>query len=236
MSVVAEVAGLYRYPVKSMAGQSLARAQLGWHGLDGDRRRALRRPEDTRGFPWLSASHLPELLLFTPLGEPDVTHVRTPTGETLDIDGPELTAEISRRLRHPVEMMTLDHGMFDEAPVSVISSDTVAEAARLSSTAPDVRRFRPNLLLRLTTPRPFGEHAWLGHTLCFGDEHDGPAVTLTLPDTRCAIINMDPDTAQRAPAILKAIVREHHGDAGLYGTVVRGGQLYVGQSVHLQPR
>src|ERR1043166_684591 len=59
---------LVRYPVKSMAGVETNSAVLGWHGLAGDRRYAVRRLNDNSGFPWLSASRLPELLLYQPLG------------------------------------------------------------------------------------------------------------------------------------------------------------------------
>jgi uncharacterized protein YcbX len=50
---IGEVAGLFRYPVKSMRGETLEVADLGWHGLDGDRRLAFRRGDDRGGFPWL---------------------------------------------------------------------------------------------------------------------------------------------------------------------------------------
>src|SRR5215510_7574032 len=59
---------LVRYPVKSMAGIATDSAFLGWHGLQGDRRFAFRRLNDGSGFPWLTASRLPELLLYEPLG------------------------------------------------------------------------------------------------------------------------------------------------------------------------
>src|SRR5436305_15137263 len=64
---IGQVEALFRYPVKSMAGQRLEAAEMGWHGLEGDRRLAFRRMEDRGGFPWLSASQLPDLLRFTPL-------------------------------------------------------------------------------------------------------------------------------------------------------------------------
>ena len=60
------VEALFRYPVKSMGGERLDSATLGWHGLEGDRRFALRHLDVQTNFPWLSASKLPELLLFTP--------------------------------------------------------------------------------------------------------------------------------------------------------------------------
>jgi uncharacterized protein YcbX len=63
---VGEVEAIFRYPVKSMRGERLETAELGWHGLDGDRRLAFRRADDRGGFPWLTASKLPELILFAP--------------------------------------------------------------------------------------------------------------------------------------------------------------------------
>ena len=59
---------LTRYPVKSMAGVATDSAVLGWHGLQGDRRFAFRRLNENSGFPWLTASRLPELLLYQPFG------------------------------------------------------------------------------------------------------------------------------------------------------------------------
>src|SRR5215208_4179013 len=118
---VGEVEALFRYPVKSMGGETLEVADLGWHGLDGDRRLALRRVDDRAGFPWLTASRLPELILFAPQRRGEAgrsslpTHVRTPEGEELPIFGPELANEVSRRHGSPVEMMHLDRGIFDEA-------------------------------------------------------------------------------------------------------------------------
>ncbi|MBI4624967.1 MAG: MOSC N-terminal beta barrel domain-containing protein [Verrucomicrobia bacterium] len=53
---IGQVEAIFRYPVKSMGGERLEVAQLGWHGLEGDRRRAFRRIDDRSGFPWLTAS------------------------------------------------------------------------------------------------------------------------------------------------------------------------------------
>ena len=51
---IGHVEAIFRYPVKSMAGEPLAAAKLGWHGLDGDRRLAFRRIDDRSGLPWLT--------------------------------------------------------------------------------------------------------------------------------------------------------------------------------------
>jgi uncharacterized protein YcbX len=66
MQPVGFVRQLFRYPVKSMAGEALERAEIGWHGVEGDRRFAFRRVDNTSGFPWLTAGRLPELLRYRP--------------------------------------------------------------------------------------------------------------------------------------------------------------------------
>jgi uncharacterized protein YcbX len=63
---IGTITALYRYPVKSMAGELLESSELGWQGLVGDRRLAFRRTEEKNGFPWLTASKLRELILFKP--------------------------------------------------------------------------------------------------------------------------------------------------------------------------
>ena len=223
-----EVEAIFRYPVKSMAGESLQAAQIGWHGVDGDRRFALRRLEDPGGFPWLSASKLAELVTFTPLVRDGLcTHVRTPDGRELPVRGAELAAEIARLHGHPVEMMRLDRGgIFDEGTISVITPATVA------AIAPDVRRFRPNLLVRTDAPSAFEEDAWVGGVLWFDD--DGPELAITRRDERCAMLNLDPDTARSDPQIMKTVVRLNDNHAGVYASVIRPGRVAVGQRVHIR--
>jgi hypothetical protein len=130
-------------------------------------------------------------------------------------------------------MMQLKHGIFDEASISVIASDTVREIERLAGRSADVRRFRPNVLVRLLRSLPFQEDEWVGGALSFGEGDDAPAVTVTMRDIRCSIVNLDPDSASPAPDILKAVVRVHQNTAGVYGTVTRIGRLAVGQTITL---
>jgi len=256
---IGEVESLFRYPVKSMGGELLEGAELGWHGLDGDRRLAFRKADDRGGFPWLTASKLPELILFAPLNRsaaagfnralldeqavaprgPEVagylpTHVRTPEGEELAVFGEELAADVAGRHGWPVEMVHLNRGIFDEASISLITSATVGEIGRLAEQRPDVRRFRPNILIASSRSVAFEEDAWVGGVLSFGETSEAAALFITHRDERCSMVNFDPDSARPTPEVLRTIARERDNKAGVYATVARRGRLAVGQAVYFE--
>jgi len=250
---IGEIEALFRYPVKSMRGESLDVAELGWHGLNGDRRLALRRIDDRGGFPFLTASKLPELIRFAPqrrgVAQRSVpaiegelpTHVRTPEGEELELFGPELALEIGRRHGSPVEMLHLNRGIFDEASISVITSATIREIGRLAALPADVRRFRPNILIASSRAVPFEEDDWVGGVLSFRDAgehaeaHETAAIGITNRDERCSMVNFDPDSARATPEVLKAIAQTRDNKAGVYAAVMRRGRLAVGQPVFFEP-
>lgn len=244
------ISTIFRYPVKSMAGQLLDVARLSWHGIEGDRRIAFRRLTDKSGFPWLTPSKLPQLLLYRPFGldsnsnskngELLPTHVRTPDGKEYEIRSDELREEISSRYGSEVELMNLKHGIFDEACISVISLGTVHSVARESGRGVDLcdlRRFRPNIVIETNGAEPFEEDRWVGRTLTFGEGNSGAApiasIGITMRDERCVTVNFDPDTAERDSVVMKTVVRLNENCAGVYGTVVRAGELRVGQVVTL---
>jgi uncharacterized protein len=75
----------------------------------------------------------------------------------------------------------------------------------------------------------------LGGVLSFGEGEDAPAITVTMRDVRCSMVNLDPDSASPAPEMLKAVVRANQNNAGIYGAVTRIGRLAVGHTVLLRP-
>lgn len=239
MREVGTVSHLFRYPVKSMAAVSIESAELGWHGFQGDRRFAFRLTAAQNGFPFLTASRLNELILHQPFGvsetDPSLpTHVRTPDGLEFELFSSELRAAISAKHGADVELMRLDHGIFDEAPLSIICGATIRGIEREAGRTLDVRRFRPNVIVETPGAEPFQEDAWVGKTLILGDQPDAPAVTPTLRDMRCVMVNIDPDTAEMDARVMKATVRLNGNCAGVYVTVVRGGRIQTGQTVWLK--
>jgi len=239
MIQVGQVREIVRYPVKSMAGIVMESAFLGFHGLAGDRRFAFRRVGVDSGMPWLTASRLPELLLYHPVGldestgEPLPTHVRTPAGSCLELRSAELKAEIAERFGSDVELMKLNHGIFDEEAVSVISPATIAGIGREAGLDLDRRRFRANIVVETERGELFLEDEWVGRMLVFGDGDAGTAVSVTMRDLRCKMVNIDPETGEQDARVMKTIVRLSKNYAGVYATVVRSGTVRVGDRVTL---
>ena len=106
----------------------------------------------------------------------------------MPVFGEDLAAEVGRRYGAPVQMMQLRHGIFDEACISAIATDTMDEIGRLAGRSLDVRRFRPNVVVRLRRSVPFQEDDWLGGVLSFGEEEDAPAIAVTMRDERCSMV------------------------------------------------
>jgi uncharacterized protein YcbX len=116
----------------------------------------------------------------------------------------------------------------------VIGSATVREVCRLAGVPEDVRRFRPNIVVRTLADQAFEEDEWVGAILAFGESDRAPTVAVTMPDVRCAMVNIDPDRGTTGPEMLKAVVRANDNNAGIYGAVTLGGPVVVGQTVFLR--
>jgi MOSC domain-containing protein len=137
---------------------------------------------------------------------------------------------VAEKFGSPVELMKLKHGIFDEASLSVINLATIAAIGREAGQTLDTRRFRANVLIRSDATEPFVEDDWVGGRLVF---ESGAMINVTMRDERCVMINLDPDTAQQEPRVMKAAVRLNENNAGVYASVVRTGQISVGDSVSL---
>jgi uncharacterized protein YcbX len=232
--VVGRVAELWRYPVKSMAGERLDAADVSWHGFAGDRRWAFIRPGLVRSdFPWLTIRELGEMGRYRPrFREPErpdrsPTVVSTPDGDELDVADPQLAA----RLGEGVQLVKQNRGVFDIAPLSLISTQSIAAIGARVEAGLEVRRFRPNLVVEAAGADPFPEDGWVGASLRIG----GLVMRVDQRDERCVMVNVDPATAARDPRILRTIAQEREACLGVYGTPVQPGTVRVGDPVTLVP-
>jgi uncharacterized protein YcbX len=232
---VGRVAGLWRYPVKSMAGEPLDAVDVSWHGLAGDRRWAFVQEALVRsGFPWLTIRERPQMGHYRPSFEspdrPDDsrTLVRTPGGESIDVVDPALAAELGGGVR----VIKQDRGVFDVMPLSLITTSAIGAIGALVDAELEFKRFRPNLLIEPTGDAEFPEEGWVGSVLRIGDEL---RMRVDQRDKRCVMVNVDPATSERDPAILRAIARERQACLGVYGSTARPGRVAVGDPVVLEP-
>lgn len=232
--VIGRVVGLWRYPVKSMAGESLANVNVSWHGFAGDRRWAFVRNEAVQsGFPWLTLRERSDLNHYVPWfvepTQPDksATRVRTPSGSVFAITDPALGAEL-----YPagVRVIKQDRGVFDTFPLSLITTQTIEELSRRVGKSLSVARFRPNILVDASDGIPFVEDEWVGCTLRVGNTR----MRIDKRDSRCAVITIDPVTTERAPEILRTVARDREGCLGIYGTTVEPGSIAIDDSVFIE--
>jgi uncharacterized protein YcbX len=230
------VAAIWRHPVKSMAPEPLEATDVTWHGVAGDRRWAFARDGDHGGFPWQTIRQRPDMVLYRPRlaepGRPDASPVvvTTPGGAELAVTDPALAAELAGP-DAAVRAVKLDRGTFDAAPLSLVTTRSLAGLGHLVGMPVAAGRFRPNLLVD-TGPEAgsgggFPEDGWVGCVLAVG----GMRVRLDRRDRRCLVIDVDPLTGERGPAVLRAVARQRQSRFGVYGAVVAPGTVTVGDPV-----
>ena len=207
------VAELWRYPVKSLAGERLTHATVGFNGIPGDRTVWVRGPEGVR----TSRIHHRLLGLHAAAG---------PHGEAL-IDGlpwdsPTSLARVKAAAGDDAWVEASDVlDRFDILPLLVATDGAVAAFGR------DVRRLRPNIVIGGVDG--LDEREWPG-----GELHIGRAVIrLDSLRGRCPMTTVDPDTLERDPDVLRDIGRRFGGRLALNAEVVRGGEIRVGDAVTL---
>jgi uncharacterized protein len=208
------VAELWRYPVKTMAGERLQDAVIGPLGIEGDR---VVHVEDARGHVITSRSH------------PRFLGHRGSLGENLEplVDGrpwasPEVAADVkaiggvgARLVRHD------GAERFDVLPL------LVATDGAISAFGHDGRRLRPNIVIEGV--EGLGERDWAGCCLRVGK------VLIGVQDLRlrCIMTSFDPDTLVQDKEITRDIYRRFEGKLALNCFVVEVGEISVGDQVTL---
>jgi MOSC domain-containing protein len=208
------ITAIWRYPVKSMAGESLKAAQLTSMGLAGDR---VVQVYDRHG-RIVTARTFPRLLrLRATLGI---------DGEPL-VDGlPWQSREVGQRVEAAVQpgaRLARSEGAerFDILPLLVCTDGAVSIFGR------DVRRLRPNLIIGGV--EGLDERHWLGTFLRLREAEVG----LVDLRGRCVMTTYDPDTSEQDPQVLRDIVRRFGGKICLNARVTRPGHIEAGESVEL---
>jgi hypothetical protein len=219
-----------------MQGETLSSAALTLQGFAEDRRYAFVQATSRSSFPWLTARELPELLYYRTSVEKAGTlevavTVATAHGENWPVDSDDLHKALEARSGRSLFLLRDYRGLYDVAPVSLISRQTVARIAEESGTKENSSRFRPNLLVDLKDARPFDELQWVGKILRIGST---ARIAVTEVDQRCVMITLDPGTGEPSPEILKCVVQKHGQSAGIYATVLTPGEVQAGDPMFVE--
>jgi uncharacterized protein YcbX len=209
------VAELWRYPVKSMAGERLEAAQIGLNGFPGDR---VVHAENRRGRLITARSH-PALLGF---------HARLgPDGEPL-VDGhvwtdPEVATAVESAVGAGTHLVRYDGvERFDVLPLLVATDGAIA------ALGVDHRRLRPNIVI--SGVEGLAEREWPGRRLRIGSA----VIRVAKLRRRCVMTTYDPDTLDQDFGVLEKIADEFGGTMALDCEVLEAGRVAVGDPVVLE--
>lgn len=209
---------LWRYPVKSMAGESLDRADVREDGIVGDRRVVVCGP---RGV--VTSRTRPGLLgLRATLGSDG-----EPLVERMPASSDAVAALVEAAAGPRTRLAILDTAERFDVLELLIATDGAIRAF-----GHDGRRLRPNIVLGGV--EGLDERAWEGSLLRIGDA----VIRLASLRARCIMTTFHPDTLEQDVEILRDIGRRFDGKLALNAAVLRPGVVAVGDVAEIvaQPR
>lgn len=259
MEKIGTVSSVVRYPVKSMAGETLTQAFIGYAGILGDRVYAFTRSDGLTGFPWQTIREHEEMVKYSPAFvaaskvvmpvdlqasldmAPGVTpiyptrddmavEVRTPGGKTLVLDSAELKAELEAASGKSITLTFSERALTDCRPLSIFGVASAQALGAEIGMPMDPRRFRANIYADWSDGKAYKEFELVGHTLQIGDR---VKVAITERDPRCKVITIDPETGAESPKILRHVSAAHEGMAGVFAAVIMEGVIKPGDVIGL---
>jgi hypothetical protein len=261
MPVIGNVESLWRYPVKSMRGEQLDELFVGYGGVYGDRLFAFNSSANPPGFPFFTGRDQRQMLRYRPsFRHPEkaarpvnqleaetlspminpltasrddlMIDVEAPDGKTFAVDDPALLDRLRGDLeaKPQLTLVRSDKALTDCRPVSLFSLQSARKLREETGAAVDPRRFRANIYLDLESGEGFAEDSFVDRKLRIGSNI---ILQVLARDGRCMMITLDPDTAEKTPAILKTVAQLHEGKAGVYAATLAEGIIRQGDPVEL---
>ena len=259
MEQVGVLEAIYRYPVKSMAGEEIRESFVGYGGLMGDRAFAFVRNKGVKGFPWHTGREEEDMVLFqprfrdsaamtlpadveasfgmapgvNPVFPPDrafEVDVTTPEGQVYPIESPELAADLERRNGEPVTLRFSERSLYDCRPISIFGNATARGLGEELGMPMDRRRFRANFYVDWVEQHPYRENDLVACTLQIGDRL---RIAVLERDPRCKMITIDPQTGETDIRVLHHVIGSHHGMVGVYAAVLMEGIVRQGDPIHI---
>ena len=257
MENIGTIESVWRYPVKSMRGESVDDVFVAYTGVMGDRLYAVSSSAAPAEFPWHTNREQEEFVLYSaryrdqqatlrppaleeaykdalnppyPTAEAFALEVVTPAGEVLDVEDPAFLAHFSTAANGELKLHFTQKNAVDCRPLSLFSMQTLAQLQQETGLDIDKRRFRANFYVDWNKAGGFFENELVNRRLLIGERLE---IMVRELDPRCKSITIDPDTAETQPRILKHIARKHDGFAGVYAAVLTEGTVRSGDPVCL---
>lgn len=261
MSEIGRIDSVWRYPVKSMRGESLPRAFLAFAGLYGDRIYAVQNAKGDPGFPYHTGREQEELILYQPrfvnphasaepvnraaaeaIG-PGVkplyadraalsVEVTTPDGETFPIEDPAFIAHLKKRIGKPAEDLSVQYSETAFTDCRPVSLFSMQSAAQLASEIGDTVDHRQ---FRANLYADLSGPPFSENELVGKTLKLGDKAVIAIleRDPRCKMITLDPETGEEKPEILRHLTRTQGRCAGLYAAVLVEGTVKPGDPITL---
>ncbi|WP_028550157.1 MOSC domain-containing protein [Paenibacillus sp. UNC451MF] len=239
--LIGEIKEIHRYPVKSLAGESLQQVQVERYGIYGDRSHALMDPTQEGWDRFITARDIPKLLSYRARFEGEGSERQFPEVAITDTEGrtfgwnDEFLSQFDSLHNKRVALET--HApdseellAVDASSILIITESSIKALEQRWGHPVDPRRFRANFLVTLYEDVPFSENDWLQRTLTIG------SIELQVDELceRCSMITIQPDTLQRDSSLLKLIHQERNTMFGVYASVIETGTVRVGDKISIE--
>jgi uncharacterized protein YcbX len=221
---------IWRFPVKSMAGERLESATVDARGLAGDRAWAVYDAEGRLASGKMTGRlrRMDEVFALAARTVGERVEVLLPDGRAVVAGESAADLALSDHFGEDVEVAPeADVSHQDAGQVSLVGTATLAALGALLAAGDrvDPRHLRANLVVE--TDEPFVEEAWVGREVSVG------AVRLAVTERieRCRMVDVEQVGLAAQDGLLKVIGAHRGTCAGLYADVVQPGRLSVGDDL-----
>lgn len=238
--IIGTIDEIVRHPVKSFRGERVSKTMVMDYGLYGDRSHVIM--DDKRPGKYLTITQYQQMVQYQAKFTGRETLDNYPKVEIIAPDGSlfqwgdeafinRLATETRRKIS--LKKFTPEYvptGAIEEEHIQLVTDASIQHLQGLWGKEVDYQRFRPNLFISLFNKIPFVEETWFGKRLKIGADVE---IKVIRHCERCMIITVNPDTGEIDPTLLKTVAKERKNQFGVYASILKTGEINMGDQVVL---
>jgi uncharacterized protein YcbX len=229
--ILGRVVALWRYPVKSMLGETLPSLDIDTRGAVGDRLFAISDRDGKLGSGKTTRRfrRIDGLFGFHATSDGGTPAIRFPDGRVLRGDDPGIHSALTEALGVDVTLAREDRiPHHDSSALHIVTTASLSWLGdRLPNGAVDARRFRPNIVIDAGDAE-LAEETWMNRTLVIGGQL---RVRVTDRTERCVMVTNEQDELKSDAAILRSLAQRNAQCFGVYADVAAPGTVNCGDIV-----